>query len=131
MGYPQEPSEIIYSAPILRDYDITEYTGKIYEAFHNFGKKLTSSGTVLHQSAVNCALVADYSSTSGQSGGPVYRIKNSQCELVGVNVGGATQLCHWILGQIISSITKRNWDRANTLLSRVRQELEDNETFYL
>jgi hypothetical protein len=38
VGYLQEPQEIIYSALILRDYDMNECKERIYRAFHGFGK---------------------------------------------------------------------------------------------
>ena len=129
VGYPQEPDQILYSAPILRDYDVNDYTAKIYSAFHGFGRRVSSSGAVASKSGENLALVADYSSTSGQSGGAAYRIKNNEHELVGINIGGATLLYHWMLGQVISNIIQQDWDRATTLFGQVLAGLQSGQDY--
>ena len=130
VGYPQAPAKILYSAPILRDHNPEEYKEKIFNAFCGFGNRVISSGTVLRELELNYALLVNYTSTSGESGGPIYRIKNNYCELVGVNIGGATLPCHWKLGQIISKIIKNDWDSASDLFQEVQDYFTDFDDYF-
>ena len=125
-GYPQQPVSLPYCAPIYRNQIQGTYRSKITKAFHNFRYKVRSNGEVLNGREVNYGLASNYSSTSGFSGGPIYRKDGEEYELVGINLGGAVAPNQYDLGQVISNIRKDNWGEAAVEFNRIDEEIKSN-----
>ena len=129
-GYPLQPLSLSYCAPIYRNEIQGTYTSKINKAFHNFLHKVRSNGEVLNGREVNYGLASNYSSTSGFSGGPVYRKDGDEYGLVGINLGGAVAPNQYDLGQVISNIRKEKWRQAAEQFNRIDEEIKSNYVNY-
>jgi hypothetical protein len=129
VGYPTRPNEILYTAPILRTEDLHVFEQKIEEAFQGFDIRVGSEGKIMQRAEENYAIVADYSSTSGQSGAPVYQIRNGMHELIGVNIGGATVKFQAELGKVILEILKSSWEKALSDYERILHLIENEGDF--
>ena len=129
-GYPDEPSDILCTAPCLRDLPLKEARARISSAFHRFDYRVISEGTVSSRiKHKNQALLADYTATSGLSGAPVFKNQAGVYSLCGINLGGATVRYQYDLGRVISLINQENWQEAEALFNNIRQSIEISGEF--
>lgn len=129
-GYPEFPWKNLYCSPCLKNEPKDEISLKLRRAFCNFDCRIVSQGTTKNLTfESNMLLAADYSSTLGVSGGPVYVQRGGKIELIGINLGGCCLLGQYEIGLVIYKVNRWKWRSALKLLKKAKEYIKTSN-FY-
>lgn len=127
-GYPLEPESPLYCSPFLKNDP--EHIKKNSDAFCGFSKKVFSCGTSKNLRVEDqYLLAAEYSSTSGMSGGPAYVMRHGFPQLVGINIGGCSLPYQFEITGIIHELLSRDYTTARTMFNALKADFQASSVY--